>query len=118
MQITHKNRLLVALLTTFALLLTTLPIAHTNAFEPSSLERPARASHVESSAPAKIWESPSLHQSGAKKTTTAAVTSTHQAANTVERNSFERVTDARTDSSQLPRLISPRAPPALPFTTL
>jgi len=95
-----------------------LPDAQAGDWGYGRLEIPTRNWTLESAALAKVWESPSLRQNGAKKTTPATTVSAERRAHAVRTNRVERTADVRQDPTSLPERISPRAPPALHFANL
>jgi hypothetical protein len=72
---------------------------------------PGQNRALEASAPAKVWESLSLHQTVGKNSTPAAVVSTYRAANPATSTSSDRSAPAKADSPDAPQPASPRAPP-------
>ncbi len=72
---------------------------------------PGQGRALEASAPSKVWESLSLHQTVRKNSTPAAVVSTDRAANPTTFTSSDTWAPAKADSPDAPQPASPRAPP-------
>jgi len=84
-------------------------------FQPDDLGYPGIAqSHpwrLEASAPSKTWESPSLHQGIRKKAPPATTDIVREATAPTAIVSIDHAIHSSRSSVQLPRLVSPRAPP-------
>jgi len=80
-------------------------------FQAARLGVPSHAWRLEASAPAKTWESPSLHQSTRSKATPERLALTVPTGHTGTASALAAANAAVPPLVQLPRRISPRAPP-------